>query len=90
MNRPAIDTAAALDQCDDGAWPGVLQELQHGTSLILLDMFPRYAIEDGRETYGPTLSAKRVAELAQGGLLKPAGLFRYRLARRANIQNPQH
>lgn len=80
-------TAADLiAQCDHGAWLVVLGELRRGASLVMLDAFPRYALNDRREIYGPTLSAGYVGELARQGVLSPAGQLRYRLARRVEMR----
>ena len=67
--------------CDDGAWPVVVQELRKGAELVRLNLSTRYSLCDGVETFGPTLSMKRVRELETQGVIKKVGTFQYRLAR---------
>lgn len=87
MSKQDYDAAAILAQCDDGAWPCVWFELKRGALLTPLRSSPRYALWDGVELYGPTLSAGRVADLTRQGVLEPAGRFRYRLANKIGGAN---
>lgn len=71
-----------IQQCDNAAWPSIVDYMRKGACLLLLEGQSRFVLATDDDTFGPSLSAGRVYQLAQCGVLRSKnGASEYSLSR---------